>query len=519
MKASQGLSPLEIRKRSEEYARQHIDIQRKSFRRLGVFGDWSNPYLTLDRTYEADILRTFATLVEKNLVYRSKKPVLWSYGAQTALAEAEVEYVDKTSPAIFVKFPLSEGNFAGQSSLVIWTTTPWTLPANLGVAVHPRLRYIRGTFRNEDGRSENLIIVKALVENFANSTGFKLDASEPTEELSGSELEGSSAAHPFLERSSKVITGDFVTDDTGTGSVHIAPGHGMDDYIAGQNNGLGVLSPVDDLGKFTDEVGLDELIGMHVFQSNDRIIEILESNGSLLSSESFEHSYPHCWRSKTPIIFRAVEQFFVRIEDLRQNALAEIDKVEWIPQSGRNRIYGTVESRPDWCISRQRTWGVPLPVFFAPDGSSIVDADLSRKVADLVEEHGSNIWFELPDDDFAQKLGLPEGTTRSHDTLDVWIESGVSHIAVLDRRPELYSPADLYIEGTDQHRGWFQSSLMMSVVAKGIAPYKSVVTNGFVIDKDSKKKISKSDGGEIEARAGRALHREIRSGHPAPMGE
>lgn len=495
VKASQGLSPLEIRKRSEEYARKHIDIQRKSFRRLGVFGEWSNPYLTLDPTYEADILRTFAILVEKNLIYRSKKPVLWSYGAQTALAEAEVEYVEKKSPAVFVKFPISRGKFAGETSLVIWTTTPWTLPANLGVAVHPRYRYLRGTFSRADGETEDLVIAKTLIEAFGNATGLRLDASKATEEFIGSEIEGSLASHPFLDRNSKVITGEFVTDDTGTGAVHIAPGHGMDDYIAGQKHDLGVLSPVDYLGNFTDEVGLDELVGKHVFESNDRIIEILKSTGHLLGTETFEHSYPHCWRSKTPIIFRAVEQFFVRIEDLREDALAEIDKVEWMPHWGRNRIYGTVESRPDWCISRQRTWGVPLPVFFAPDGTPLIDAELSRKVADLVEEHGSNIWFELSDEDFASRLGLPEGTTRSHDTLDVWIESGVSHIAVLDRRPDLYSPADLYIEGTDQHRGWFQSSLMMSVAAKGVAPYRCVVTNGFVVDKDSKRKLSKSEGG------------------------
>ncbi|NOX98857.1 MAG: isoleucine--tRNA ligase [Verrucomicrobia bacterium] len=490
---TRGLEPAEIRRRSEEYARKFIDIQRHSFRRLGIFADWENPYLTLDPGYEADVIRTFAKLIENDLVYCSKKPVLWSFGAQTALAEAEVEYEDRKDPAIFVKFSIASGDLAGQSSLVIWTTTPWTLPANLGIALQSRFEYLRSTFTHQEtGVSEDLIIARPLLESFIAKTGFSPTGEE--QKIDPSDLEGETASHPLFDRTSKIILADFVTDEAGTGAVHVAPGHGSDDYIAGQQNDLGLLSPVDDLGVFTDEVGIDELVGVHVFKSNERIIEMLQEKGALIAREDYLHSYPHCWRSKTPIIFRSVEQFFVRIDKIRDKALEEIDKVEWLPHWGRNRIHGTVESRPDWCISRQRTWGVPLPVFFSAEDKEkpIIDADLARKVADLTEEQGTNLWFEKDDAWWAEQLGLPAGTTRCHDTLDVWIDSGSSHVAVLDKRPELHTPADLYLEATDQHRGWFQSSLMLSVAYRGNAPYKTVMTHGFVVDKD-RKKISKSD--------------------------
>jgi isoleucyl-tRNA synthetase len=485
VKQAAGLEPAEIRRRCTEFASRFIDIQRASFRRLGVFGDWKNPYLTMDPAYEASILRVFAKLVESGLIYQAKKPVQWSYGAQTALAEAEVEYADKESPAIFVKFPLTDGS----ASMVIWTTTPWTLPANLGIALHPDFTYIVGKFQ-KDEREETFVIVRELVAAFAEKTGFVL--TETLEERKGRTFEGLEAKHPFLNRTTKLILANFVTTDTGTGAVHIAPGHGADDYVAGQQHGLDVLSPVDDAGNFTAEAGLDELVGMHVFKSNDRIIEILTEKESLLGREVYKHSYPHCWRSKTPIIFRAVEQFFISLDTLRGQALSEIDKVEWLPAWGRNRIYGTVESRPDWCISRQRTWGVPLPVFFDENGSAILSAGLATKVADLVEKEGTNIWFEKSDAELAALLGLPAGVKKCRDTLDVWIDSGCSHAAVMDAHPQLHVPADLYLEATDQHRGWFQSSLMLSVGYRGHAPYKSVMTHGFVVDKD-KKKISKSD--------------------------
>lgn len=487
---ARDLEPAEIRRRCAEFAAKFIDIQRASFRRLGVFGDWENPYLTMDPAYEADILRGFAMLVDQGVVYQSKKPVQWSYGAHTALAEAEVEYQDKESPAVFVKFPLVGGLAGAPAAMVIWTTTPWTLPANVGIAVHADFTYVVGRFAHADGRSEVLVIVRELVEAFTSKTGFVLG--EVLAEVKGAELEGREAQHPFLERHSKVILAGFVTTEVGTGAVHIAPGHGADDYVAGMQNGLEVLSPVDHDGQFTAEVGVPELVGMHVFKANPRIIEMLEERAALLGREVYRHSYPHCWRSKTPIIFRAVEQFFISIDGLRAKALEEIERVEWLPTWGRNRIAGTVEARPDWCISRQRTWGVPLPVFFTPAGETILSGEVARKVADLVEAEGTNIWFELGDAELAARLGLPEGTTKGRDTLDVWIDSGSSHLAVLDRHPELHCPADLYLEATDQHRGWFQSSLMLSVGMRGSAPYKSVLTHGFVVDKD-KKKLSKSE--------------------------
>jgi isoleucyl-tRNA synthetase len=507
VKEAKDLAPAEVRTRSEAYARKFIDIQRQSFKRLGVFGDWENPYLTLTPAYEADIMRTFAKFLEKGLVYRAKRPVLWSYGAQTALAEAEVEYKEKTSPAVYVKFvvervfnpfPGSDELKTRPTSLVIWTTTPWTLPANLGIALHPDFNYTVGTFTHADGRSEKLILADSRIEAFQNETGFKLDATQPTSKLKGKDLNGSEAQHPFLPRTSKIINALFVTDDTGTGAVHMAPGHGTDDYIAGKQNGLDILSPVDDAGCYTAECGLPEFVGRHVFKSNEGIIEILQAKGALLGNTPYVHQYPHCWRSKTPIIFRAVEQFFIRISDFRADALKAIDTVNWLPAWGRNRIHGTVESRPDWCISRQRTWGVPLPIFYDANGQAIMDATISHKVADAVEKHGTNLWFEKDDAFWSDLVGLPEGSKRCKDTLDVWIDSGSSSVAVLDRHPELHCPADVYIEGTDQHRGWFQSSLMVSVAVRGTAPYKTVITNGFVVD-TSGKKISKSDQGSDKA--------------------
>jgi isoleucyl-tRNA synthetase len=495
VKESRALAPAEVRRRAEEFARKYIDIQRRQFKRLGVLGDWEHPYLTLEPAYEAEIIRAFATFVEKGLVYQSKKPVYWSTGAQTALAEAEVEYAQRTDPAIYVRFPITDGPFAGKGSMVIWTTTPWTLPANVAIAVHPRQEYILGEFTGglEGSQPHRFVIARALLESFAKETGFSL-ASELAA-MPGEALAGSVARHPFLERKSPVITADFVTMDTGTGQVHIAPGHGKDDYLAGQQNGLAVLSPVDDYGKFTDEVGMPQWNGRYVFEANADIVAHLRGIGALIAEQEYHHEYPHCWRSKTPIVFRAVEQFFIRVDDIRAGALKAIEKSQWIPAWGRNRIAGTVEARPDWCISRQRTWGVPLPIFYDAKGAPLLDAAVARKVADLVEQRGTNLWFEQDDAWWAGQLQLPAGTTRRNDTLDVWIDSGVSHQAVLRHHPEQHFPADVYIEATDQHRGWFQSSLMTSVALNGVAPYKTVITHGFVVDKDTKKKVSKSEQG------------------------
>ena len=488
VKETRGLSPLEVRKRSEAFARKYVDIQREQFKRLGVFGDWEHPYLTLNPAYEAAILQAFATFVEKGLVYESLKPVFWSTGAQTALAEAEVEYEDREDTTVFVKFPVATGELAGKASIAIWTTTPWTLPANLAIAVHPEETYIVGRFERE-GVAETLVLAAKLVEGFSAATGLTL--SKTIAEFPGSKLEGTTAQHPFLPRGSIVLPADFVTMDTGTGLVHIAPGHGEDDYALGSKHRLQILSPVDDHGRYTDQAGLPALTGKYVFDANNDIVDLLRDKGMLISEAVYRHSYPYCWRSKTPIIFRAVKQFFIRIDDLRAKALTAIKDVRWLPPWGENRIGGTVESRPDWVISRQRSWGVPLPVFYSADGEAILNPTWIRKLSNLVNERGSNVWFELDDVALAAALDLPKGTRHRNDTIDVWIDSGVSHYAVLATNPALRDPADMYLEATDQHRGWFQSSLMTSVALHDRAPYKICVTHGFVVDLDGKK-ISKS---------------------------
>ena len=511
VKESRELSPLDVRKKSEAFARKFIDIQRTQFKRLGVFGDWENPYLTMHPAYEAEILRCFAGFVEKGLVYESLKPVFWSTGAQTALAVAEVEYQDREDTVVWAKFPIVTGALKGKASIAIWTTTPWTLPANLAIAVDPKELYVVQEFRRA-GESELLVLADKLVAQFCTATGFE-PTGEPMQSFPGEKLEGIGAQHPFLDRTAIVLTADFVTMDTGTGAVHIAPGHGEDDYSLGRKNGMPILSPVDDHGRYTEEVGIPELVGKYVFDANADIIRILREKGMLLGEQKHQHSYPYCWRSKTPIIFRAVEQFFIRLDELRLKALDAIKTVKWVPPWGENRIAGTVESRPDWVISRQRSWGVPLPVFYSRDGETILNPQWIHKLADLVEKRGSNIWFELDDAALARELGLPDGTTHRGDTLDVWIDSGVSHQAVCAKRPELRDPADMYIEATDQHRGWFQSSLMTSVALKDRSPYKTCVTHGFVVDLDGKK-ISKSstydkpmDAGHFVGRHGADLVR------------
>src|SRR5216110_2875720 len=529
VKESRGLSPLEVRKKSEAFAWKFVNIQREQFKRLGVFGDWENPYLTMDPKYEAEILRAFAVFVDEGLVYQSKKPVFWSTGAQTALAEAEVEYQERDDSAVYVRFPLPPDQVAKIGlptdkpvSVAIWTTTPWTLPANLAIAVDPDAEY-----EILSNRDEQVIVARGLREQFIQQTGFV--APEESSFRIGKQLVGLQTQHPFLDRKSTILAADFVTMDTGTGLVHIAPGHGEDDYWLGRANGLEILSPVDDHGRFTDEARLPNLTGKYVFDANTDIINLLRERGMLLGQQNFHHSYPYCWRSKTPIIFRNVEQFFIRIDELRGRALSEIhNEVKWIPAWGENRIAGTVESRPDWVISRQRSWGVPLPVFYL-DRKATLNADSIRRLADLVSQRGSNVWFELGNAELARELELPEGTAKRNDTIDVWIDSGVSHRAVCATHPELRDPADMYLEATDQHRGWFQSSLMTSIVLNDRAPYKMCLTHGFVVDLDGKK-ISKSgtydkptDAGHFVKKHGadliRLWARSINFGDDVPFSE
>jgi isoleucyl-tRNA synthetase len=500
-----------IRKACEAYARQCIDLQRGQFKRLGVLGDWENPYLTLNKEYEADELRLFADIVEKGFVYRGKKPVYWSIPCRTALAEAEVEYQDHVSQSVFVKFPV-----VGQPKtfVVIWTTTPWTLPANLAVAYNEKLQYVQVRVGEE-----NYILFRGLLPAVAEKCGWTNYTEQPaaTEDLTKLEYQ-----HPFCNRTGKLFAADFVTSDTGTGFVHIAPGHGLDDYNLGRQKGLPIYSPVDDDGRFahTNELPAEQqmpadMIGKSILEkhgksdANEAVLHELRVRHALLHQENYHHSYPHCWRSKTPIIFRAMDQWFIKIDHdkFRERALAEIDRVGWIPEWGVNRIKGAVQTRPDWCISRQRSWGVPIPAFYDAKGEPILDAQTVRNTADLIEKHGSNIWFEKSAGEL-WSLVKPkdwkgaDAAAKSSDTLDVWIDSGSSSRAVIAKRAEIRGKekpfqADMYLEGSDQHRGWFQSSLLLSLAGNGAAPFKTVLTHGFMVDAD-REKISKSKQGAYE---------------------
>jgi isoleucyl-tRNA synthetase len=536
-----------IRKACEAYARKYIDLQRTQFKRLGVLGDWENPYLTLNQTYEADELRLFADIVEKGFVYRGKKPVYWSIPCRTALAEAEVEYHDHVSQSVHVKFPVVGHP---DTFIVIWTTTPWTLPANLAVAFNREFQYVAAKVG-----SEKYILYRGLLPVVAQKCGWTDYTETPfsTEDLAALEYQ-----HPFIPaRKGRAWAADFVTSDTGTGFVHIAPGHGQDDYNLGRAHGLPIYSPVDDDGRFahTGDLPADQqmpagMLGKSILEkhgksdANEAVLHELRTRQMLLQQENYHHSYPHCWRSKTPIIFRAMDQWFIQIDheteefkqaltkrptpifrngqetgehsgSLRVRAVDAINhEVKWVPEWGQNRIYGAVVSRPDWCISRQRAWGVPLPAFYDAKGEAILHSQVVRNVADLIEKHGSNVWFEKSADELwplvrpAHWTGA-DAVAKSNDTLDVWIDSGSSSRAVLMRRPELLhsaSPtapsapdwqADIYLEGSDQHRGWFQSSLLLSLAGNGAAPFKTVLTHGFMVDAD-REKISKSKPGGYE---------------------
>ncbi len=494
------VSKVEFRKLCREYAGRYVAIQREEFRRLGILGDWDRPYLTMDPAYEAAEVRGFGQLVERGAVYRGRKPVLWCPSCATALAEAEVEYEDVSSPSIYVAFPVTEplpavlAPFADRKiEMVIWTTTPWTLPANLAIAVNPRFEYV---LVEVGGRT--LVVAEGLREAFVSALG--TTAHQVLARFSGDQLEGARARHPWIDRESRVILGDHVTLEAGTGLVHTAPGHGQEDYEVGLKYGLDVYAPVDARGRFTSEV--EGFAGEFVFDANPNVITRLRESGRLLKAEKLNHSYPHCWRCKNPVLFRATDQWFVSMErnELRARVLDEIDRVRWIPTWGRERIRGMMEFRPDWCISRQRSWGVPIVAFFC---SACDETLISRAIADHVagvfeRSGGADAWFEQ-----SPRELLPEGTRcakcggaefrKEQDILDVWFDSGMSHAAVLEKRPELVSPAALYLEGSDQHRGWFHTSLLTSVATRDRAPYQAVLTHGFTVDAEGRK-MSKSAG-------------------------
>jgi isoleucyl-tRNA synthetase len=494
---------VEKRRECRKYAEKFVNLQREEFKRLGVLAEWDNPYLTMTYDYEATTVNEFAKLLLKGEIYKGKKPVYWCAHCKTALAEAEVEYADHHTPSIYVKFSMISyissvrPKLKGEKvSAVIWTTTPWTIPANLAIAAHKDFIYVAVKVQGEV-----LILAKDLLDYCMDAFGYK--EYEEIDEFPGVELEGLKCKHPFIDRESVMILAPFVTLDAGTGLVHIAPGHGQEDYEIGLEYGLENYAPVDENGNFTKDVAF--FAGRFVFDANEAVIDKLKEIGALLGRADMEHSYPHCWRCKSPIIFRSTEQWFISMDKngLRRKALKAIDQVKWIPSWGRDRIYGMVENRPDWCISRQRLWGVPITVFYCTDCDHILySKEILEKIVNLVQQYSADVWFEREAKDL-----LPEGTVcpncggskikKEMNILDVWFDSGVSHAAVLEMREDLRSPADMYLEGSDQHRGWFHSSLLESIGTRDRAPYKSVLTHGFVVDGEGKK-MSKSIGNVID---------------------
>lgn len=503
-KPGRKLNAKEFRQKAREYAGRQVDGQKKDFQRLGVLGDWDNPYLTMDFKFEADIIRSLGQIVSNGHLHKGEKPVHWCVDCGSALAEAEVEHEDKISPAIDVRFEVvDEEDFLqrcgiaaadageGKLSMVIWTTTPWTLPANQAVALHPEFEYL---LLKLNSSNERLLLAEALYQDVL--TRSELGEATIIGRCKGGVLEGVKLKHPFYERQVPVILGEHVTLEAGTGAVHTAPGHGQDDYVVGLSYDLEVDNPVGGNGCFVE--GTELFAGEHVFKANEHVLEVLQERGALLCMEKINHSYPHCWRHKSPIIFRATPQWFISMDqkELRARAMNSINGVHWIPDWGQARIEGMVQNRPDWCISRQRTWGVPIALFIDKQSGEPHPETLSliEQVAQRVEEAGIDAWFDL---DAVELLGDDaDKYQKVTDTLDVWFDSGVTHRAVLDRRTGLSRPADLYLEGSDQHRGWFQSSLLTSVAMHGEAPYKQVLTHGFTVDKDGKK-MSKSLGNVV----------------------
>jgi isoleucyl-tRNA synthetase len=497
------MSQVEIRQYCRSYAEKYIKIQRNEFKRLGVLGEWNRPYLTMNYPYEATIVKEFGKFALNGSLVRSKKPIYWCIRCKTALAEAEVEYGEHTSPSIFAKFPLlsdisqSYPALKGKKvSIVIWTTTPWTLPANLAIALHPDMAYVAA----ETSDNQVLILAEGLLDVCMDTFGIR--SYEILAELKATDLEHLDAKHPLYDRASVIVLAPYVTLDAGTGCVHTAPGHGREDYETGLKYGLDVYSPVDDSGRFTDDV--QYFAGLNVFEANQAVNDKLREVGALLKEQEMTHEYPHCWRCKKPVVFRSTEQWFISMEknDLRQKALNAINKVSWIPSWGQERIHTMIANRPDWCISRQRSWGVPITMFYCRKcGQLVTSQEIIDHVSNLFEKSGADIWFTETEENL-----LPAGThcpqcgadrfRKETDILDVWFDSGVSYAAVMEKREDLYSPSDLYLEGSDQHRGWFHSSLLCAAGTRGEAPYKEVLTHGFVVD-GSGKAMHKSAGNVI----------------------
>lgn len=502
-KAGSKVSYKEFRQKCRDYASKQVEGQKKDFIRLGVLGDWENPYLTMNFKTEANIIRALGKIVENGHLVKGYKPVYWSVVGASALAEAEVEYQNKTSTAIDVRFKavdqqgflsqFDELSGEGDASVVIWTTTPWTLPSNQAVSLNPELEYLLVQLDLGQG-AERILVVAPLLEDLMNRYG--VEDYQVVGRCQGSALENQLLQHPFLDKQVPVILGDHVTTDAGTGAVHTAPDHGVEDFTVAQKYGIETLNLVDPNGVLTEGAG--PFAGHHVYKVDDEVVALLEEKQALILAKKFEHSYPHCWRTKTPLIYRATPQWFISMEakHLKDDALAAIKGVEWFPGWGQNRIEAMIEQSPDWCVSRQRTWGVPITLFINKQTQELhpKTTELMEQVALKVEETGIDAWFDL---DSAELLGAEaDDYEKVTDTLDVWFDSGVTHYSVLDQDEHLAFPADLYLEGSDQHRGWFQSSLKTSIAIKGCAPYKQVLTHGFTVDQDGRK-MSKSLGNVI----------------------
>ncbi len=490
------MSTHEFRKLCAEYAWEWVEKQKTQFQRLGVRGDWNNPYVTLQPKYEAQQIRLFGEMVNKGYIYKGLKPVYWSPSSESALAEAEIEYREKTSPSIYVAFRVKDGKgkLPNDAEIVIWTTTPWTLPANLGISVHPELEYV---VAEVDGRK--FVVAEGLLESVSKELGW--ESANVVSRLRGADLERVTCEHPFYDRESLVMCGEHVTLEAGTGCVHTAPGHGEDDFIVGQKYGIGVLSPIDDQGHYTAEAPGFE--GMFYDSANKVITEKLKESGHLLHMSFIKHQYAHDWRTKKPVIFRATEQWFASIDAFRDKMLEEIRNVKWTPNWGEVRLHNMIADRGDWCISRQRVWGVPIPIFYCRScGEPLVNESTIEHVADIFEREGSDAWFAkseaelLPAGTACAKCGHAE-FRKETDIMDVWFDSGSSHMAVLEARDDLTSPADLYLEGSDQYRGWFNSSLITSTAVHGRAPYKAILSHGFTLDGEGRK-MSKSLGNTVD---------------------